>query len=347
LHIQSFWASVYGGTLLAVWSATSLAAPVVSGISGSIANGQQVQISGSGFGQKSPAKPYLWAPFENSANPSSLGIVTSWDGIQSMGYAPGEGFNGTGALKATDNSGVWTANVVSQGFGWNDYGRKMYLFRRVKQNFSVAGMNWKIIRIWPASGNQPNWFMQIGNGELAVSPPIDSYGYPHNDLTVAQGTPNVWKTEEFLTKSNSASGVSDAEFYHYVHGALVGVMTSGLRFKDDGTAPMAMAYPVHGVQANTGFPSNYRHWTDDVYMDNTWARVIVGDAPSLANCTRLDIQIPFAWSGDQIGITLNLESIPGGQPRYLFVVDANGARSSGYPLGNEAVPSSPKNVTAQ
>jgi hypothetical protein len=56
------------------WAEKSFAAPVVSGVSGTVAHGQNVTISGSGFGNKSSAAPLVWD------NCSGTTITTLWGG---------------------------------------------------------------------------------------------------------------------------------------------------------------------------------------------------------------------------------------------------------------------------
>src|SRR4051812_39438959 len=67
--------------------------PQILSVSGGFTEGQAVQISGSSFGTKEFAKPLLYANFENGVAPSSLGRLTAWDGIQSMGVST-EGYGG-------------------------------------------------------------------------------------------------------------------------------------------------------------------------------------------------------------------------------------------------------------
>ena len=128
------------------------AAPAITQITGTATHGGSISISGSGFGVKSPAKPYFWAPLETSSDPSPLGIDTAWDEIANMSYVSGEGPAGVGAFKATNSSGNWTAMVASTGtFSWAAPGQKMYLYRKVKHNFSIftpVNFNWKSWRVW-------------------------------------------------------------------------------------------------------------------------------------------------------------------------------------------------------
>src|SRR5687768_10414017 len=52
------------------------AGPVINGLSGSLADGATVQVSGSGFGTKTTAAPLKWDNFEAGANGSGL---ANWD----------------------------------------------------------------------------------------------------------------------------------------------------------------------------------------------------------------------------------------------------------------------------
>lgn len=72
---------------------------------------------------------------------------------------------------------------------------------------------------------------------------------------------------------------------------------------------------------------------DDVYVDYTWARVEIGDAPTWVSCTRREIQIPSAWSNASITVTVNQGAFQNLGGAYLYVVDANGdVNQNGYAL---------------
>jgi len=70
---------------------------------------------------------------------------------------------------------------------------------------------------------------------------------------------------------------------------------------------------------------------DDIYIDNVWNRVEIGDNSVFANCTHREIQIPTAWSDTEISFTLNTGSLSSGT-YYVFVVDSDGTASAGYPI---------------
>src|SRR5574343_493704 len=59
-----------------------LAAPSISGVSGTVSSGQSVTIAGSGFGSKSSAAPMKWDTFESGTVGQNLGtptVGTAWD----------------------------------------------------------------------------------------------------------------------------------------------------------------------------------------------------------------------------------------------------------------------------
>jgi hypothetical protein len=80
-------------------------------------------------------------------------------------------------------------------------------------------------------------------------------------------------------------------------------------------------------------PGSGSYRIDDVYVDYTWARVELGNAPTWALCTVKEVQIPTQWTNTQITAQLNRGGFANGQTAYLYVVDANGAVNAvGYPI---------------
>jgi len=71
-------------------------------------------------------------------------------------------------------------------------------------------------------------------------------------------------------------------------------------------------------------------YIDDVYIDNTWARVELGDSSDYDFCTHREIQVPSAWSSDTITVSANVGSLGGVDELYLFVTDHDGNVSDGF-----------------
>jgi hypothetical protein len=79
-------------------------------------------------------------------------------------------------------------------------------------------------------------------------------------------------------------------------------------------------------------PNNWRYFTD-VYVDTSWARVMLGNAPTLAASTRREMQVPVSWSDTSITISTNLATFTEGQTAYLYVFDSSGrVNAAGFPV---------------
>jgi len=95
---------------------------------------------------------------------------------------------------------------------------------------------------------------------------------------------------------------------------------------------------------------------DDIYIDNTWARVEIGNASDYNSCTHREIQLPAAWDDGSISITVNQGSFSDGETGYLYVIDENGiSNANGYAINFDSAtilqdtihPAPPKNITIQ
>jgi hypothetical protein len=73
---------------------------------------------------------------------------------------------------------------------------------------------------------------------------------------------------------------------------------------------------------------------DQLYVDDTWHRVVISKGSTWASRENVEIQIPAEWSDNQIVINTNLAGLNITEaPLYLYVVDKNGiANENGFPL---------------
>ena len=79
------------------------------------------------------------------------------------------------------------------------------------------------------------------------------------------------------------------------------------------------------------FPDMFRY-LDDVYIDNTLSRVMLCNDETYEDATICEPQIPSAWSGTSITVTVNQGALPDGTA-YLFVFDSdNAVNGTGYPV---------------
>ncbi len=89
-----------------------------------------------------------------------------------------------------------------------------------------------------------------------------------------------------------------------------------------------LAYFNPGYQNNNAF-----RYFDDIYIDDTFARVMLANSQNYSNATIIEPQIPFAWSDNSISVTVNLGKFNDSGIANLFVFDAdNNYNEVGYPI---------------
>jgi F5/8 type C domain/Calx-beta domain len=306
--------------------------PQILSVSGGFADGQAVQLSGSSFGTKAFAKPLLYANFEDGLAPSSLGRLTAWDGVQSM-VASNDGYGGTHGAMASDGSGNWTMLVKSTDPYWTQDGQRFYIFKNVRQNFTITddSQNYKIWRAWhDPTGTYPNIYIASNNGRVYVEP--GSGGSQDTGFWAPRSATRVgttdWMSQEVIVQASSGVGLKDGTLVlrnNNQEAASGTIMTRPSVASD----LMALNYVVHGVIANPGswtpaWSTQNRMWVDNVYVDTTWSRVVLGDASTYPACQTLAVQPPSAWSDSGITVTAQTAGFAPGSQAYVYVFDAAG-----------------------
>jgi len=147
------------------------------------------------------------------------------------------------------------------------------------------------------------------------------------DIWPNKGT---WYSEQIVFKASTTYNSDDGIFEAWANGK---------RYHSDHDADLyGQGGNIYVLDAgwtdawwNPGYspPTVYIYY-DDVYIDNTIARVVIGDSSDFGNCTHQEIQIGTTWSDSSITITVNRGSFADGEKVYLFVVDADGSVSKGY-----------------
>lgn len=90
---------------------------------------------------------------------------------------------------------------------------------------------------------------------------------------------------------------------------------------------------IGNTDDDIGDPPWMKTYYDDVYIDNSWARVEIGDKQSYDECVIREIQVPKKWGRvqlaniDKISIELNQGALTSVVPVYLFVVNDQGVVS--------------------
>ena len=102
----------------------------------------------------------------------------------------------------------------------------------------------------------------------------------------------------------------------------------------------------HSDGSSSNPENNSFRYFDDMYVDTTYARVMLGDASRYDSCRVLEPQIPSSWSNNSIAVTVNLGNLPAQATVYLFVFDSNNNHNStGYPvtIGGGSIDTIPPN----
>ncbi len=308
------------------------AAPSISGVSGTVTHGGSITITGSSFGSKGGTnanKPLLWADFETSINPSSLGHLTTWDETENLSRqtsAPQYG------ISAGNVIGTWSSGVRSFSFGVTHTMTKLY--QSGKRRMSAAGTdNQKFFRIWNDAST--NTVASTSNGGII----LDELCVQSGRFQAVSLPGNAWEMHEFLWKqstSNDGGLTTGNGYFEFLQNG------SQEMYLDDlcthTTANYGQGNKLRVIDTYTDSshlqPDGTNVWMDDLYVDDTWARVIIGNASTLATSTTTrEVQIPSAWSANSITVTVNRGAFGASANAYLYVVDSNNAvNATGYAI---------------
>lgn len=316
------------------------AEPAITSVDGRVENRQTVQVRGSGFGSKVPAAPILWADFEGgNVNPSSTGQRSAWNSVDNLvvtteNQAPGSLFNVVGTWDSAAGKRSFSFQVdksAAQG-NWTT----IYHYMKRFYNFDTTG-NQKFWRL--GSNSSSNNFVTawhgatgvcLNEGESNVSGVIGGF----------QGTApakNQWHTEEFIWQHSGGTGLNidgspgsgGTGIWEYIRN---GVRNQHRQNVNNGANNLNNLITNNFTDSNHLAADGSKVYMDDIYIDDTLARVIIGNAATLTGSTQREIQIPSGWSGSTVDVTIHQGSFMEGDRVFLFVVDSGGRVSRGFPL---------------
>lgn len=330
-------------------SQSTLAAPQITGISAAADNltdGTELTIFGAEFGVKSPAKPLVWADFEESAEPSPLGIRTSWNSrnnsqvsTQIVARNSGQSLQWDAAASRQDALGV--TDIKPNGTEAD----RLYMFTRKYYDFDIsldqggAGFNLKSYRFWgdiDGGSNERNniyWGYQGSEGndsgrmtaEYTATGGAAWSGFPAQEK-------GRWLIHEILYESGSIDGV-DGVFDLYQDGQV---------YRNDINWRMRTSdYPkkyedFYWDQISNGTaPGPLYMYYDMIYLDTTHARVMICGQANWENCSIKQVQIPTSWSDNQVSVVFKLGEFSAGEEVFVYVIDEQGSVSNGFSILSE------------
>lgn len=293
------------------------------------AHGQSVTVTGSGFGSKSSAAPLLWDDFEDGTVGASVGTSgkVSW------------GTDGTAPEFSTTNNrgGVSTKNARAVLAGSNVDGNYHDMF--YKDGLDLSGKAY--IGFWAyfnsyAPGNQVKYW-RIGSGGTGGYPTYSyfrtdgwgryQYTYPSgSDCGSAGGgswydgvEDNIfgeWIFVELIADFGSV-GSSNGSIHVFVNGVDQGGEDNYQLLTSSSCLPSSVRFGEY-LQDADGTTTNY---FDDIYVDNTWARVVIGNASTYASSTQREVQRVSSWGDTAIAFTVNQGGFDPGETAYIYVID--------------------------
>ena len=338
----------------------AFAAPAITGVSGTVQDGQTVTISGSGFGATGP-NVVLFDSFEKGTAGQVVSLATGSADIGEWNELP------TSDSESTISSAYALSGGKSMQIDWrpgSGGGPAVYypnvqnsylLFswwqfiptnRDVPGTNNVDGANWKWFWMgdrhdgWPMgsdyTGPQHYGFNPDGStygvqgagpGHEHDLPTRYDCGWYENDSLFRKGT---WMRVTMVMK-NAASGGSiwQQEVSSAGHVIQFNVSNIVTAHADD---PWNILFlPGYGRG-----DSNAVAFYDDVYIatgDGARARVEIGNEPTYSASTNLALVTPTAWGDTSITATVRQGQFAAEESAYLYVVHADGTvNAAGYPV---------------
>ncbi|NTW27249.1 MAG: hypothetical protein HGA36_02925 [Candidatus Moranbacteria bacterium] len=324
------------------------AAPVVDSISGNISQGQVVTFSGSGFGEKSVAQPLKFENFSGGSNNTRIYPNDSfW-----------EKYGDTGAVysstKAHSGSLSFGSHILPGG---NDFETNFHTF--------AAPMNEMFISYWyyiDADSSQGRSVIKLprissseaaggggvynGAGGMTLGGTYDlltSTG-PYCAFNDGNGAELFTATDVArlespypsnktwirvdMYKKLSTAGIADGVVQVKIYGFNSAVNNAAMTRAAGQTFLLDTVY----LAMEDGFESSHNYWMylDDIYVDNTRARIEICNANTWSAVTKCETQPASVWSFDtgtgasSATVTVSQNSFASGDTGYVYVVDANG-----------------------
>jgi len=241
-------------------------------------------------------------------------------------------------------------NAVGPGItGFNS--ATWYVAMKRYYNFDVAatanqgarGFNLKVFRFWPdvITGATPwgnNCFVGWQGSEgLNSGRATDEYTSVDGGFyfgTRGPFLPQTWLNEQIIHRIGDID-VQNGVFSYIRNGdnlmydwkdTATGQIQSGLRLwrlRTTDRPNIHTQFYFDQVSNGTG-PGPLYVYYDNIYIDNTWARVMLCDTPTWSACTKPEVQIPVTWSDSKIEAVVNYGDLDVSQPIYAYVVNQAG-----------------------
>lgn len=329
-------------TQITIYNPVPAGNPTITGVLGTISQNQLVTITGTSFSTKSPAAPLVWETFNSGTPLNSLySENSSWIPYQNLGGRFSNGYMRNGTVNVVNSppiNGAFSTNYITFAATDTIFVSSWRLF----QNYDGTGI--------PIMGNVGSTAVGAtyqGTGNWSWRG--DSWLHYKNDLTTLQQqntgilpqtiTPtninDIWERSDFILANSTPDASDGTVILDVIDNAKYEAISSlNLQLSTDEFAWGSYQLGLSVIQSTD---TSFGVYVDDVYVDNTWARVEIGNDPVYENCTHREMQIPTSWSNDSITIQFNHGSFDVGNQVYLFVIDRENNVSDGRAITIENI----------
>jgi hypothetical protein len=341
-------------------------APSVSGVSGTIGNGQTITVSGNGFGATGP-DVFFYDSFEKGTlnNIISTAVnsadIRQWTDNNSGIKYSSEYFHGGGksmkmdwSLGAGSGPGLSYPNVQNSSIliSWWQF---MPTSSDVPGTNNVDGPNWKWFWIGDEGDNWP-WGSDFVTVCLDNSCGASIGVFPADDTLDPQREGGTWYDTSFRkgTWMRFTVAMKNATSGAYIWNQELSSSGNVVQFNLNNIVTAHASDPWNILTLpGYGRPDNNAvAYYDDVYVatgNSARARIEIGNSATYSGSTNLTLLTPTSWGDSSISATVRQGSFSNGATAYLYVIDSTGVVNAvGYPItigsgggGDTTVPNAP------
>lgn len=360
---------------------TANAAPIVSQTLGRFDHKAIVTINGSGFGTKTTAAPIVWD------DASGANILDKWSGAWPDASGPNGPASQTiyrvpqrGISLPHSNITRYIAGCHRDSGGANAGYDVMFWKTRTIALPSITYMSWyqRVDDAWvfglgsPADDNfkifdysrgtdpfdASNWYIAYNDGPHNRSALTDYIVNDDDDgVTRSIISPDVngnnayWEIKSINPMAGTWAKIEVEVKHSSQNDGFINLRENGILKiyyvgPTDKYAGSIRSMAIGGYSRGYGNANQWRYFAD-AYLDDTLARVVLANSPTLSTASIVEVQIPTAWSASSISASVNLGKFTPGQTAYLFVVDSAGTPSTVGTRVTVGAPSAPANLVVQ
>jgi len=356
-----------------VFSVSVAGAATLTKVSGTIADGQKVTITGSGFGTAPTNVSFITGESGTAGNPlTETGWTRSTPSATAGGpwstplYSNAKALNGKNSILCSYPSGTYgcifdikyaepIAKAYISFWVYGDY----KAFNAAPKNY----FQWKMFRANASSNvtDAPSTFY-ITQFPKSDGTCLQAYHLNYIDSTLRSTVPDKsgrdcfprgeWLRMEILIQESDpdvANGTEIVKYYsttknnwtvwtNYTKNVITRSNTTTNRWK----------YLHFGQYVgNESVGKNVNAYWDNVYIQQgTFARVELCDSSSWATCNKRQVQQPTSWSTSSVILNFNQGPFATGQKAYLYFIDDAGNASNGLPVTIGATVGSTKSLNS-